>query len=284
VRVAFTTAALVMPTAAPRWARADDVAAECADAANAGQPLRREGRLREAREQFVLCARDACPPVVREHCAPWIREIDAATPSVVVRARDAHGVDVSGARVWVDGQPLDRIPGIASAVDPGVRRFRVAAPDGVVWEEDVVVAQGEKNRVVVVTLPARPGEAAVGGEHTAAPAAPAPIVSPVVAYALGGVGIGALGAFGLLEKKAHDDDDALRSGCAVTRTCVPSELAAVRTESTVAIVAGAFGVVSLAASIVFLLWRTEPPKRSGAGAGAFQPVLSAGGLSCRFGM
>lgn len=49
----------------------------CASAADAGQDLRAEGRLAEARATFLFCAKRTCNKVVRSDCQRWIEEIDA---------------------------------------------------------------------------------------------------------------------------------------------------------------------------------------------------------------
>src|ERR1700678_4573205 len=86
-------------------AKADDTVRVCIAASTDGQTLRKQGRLLAAREEMIACARDACPPIVRSHCARWLSEVDAATPSVVVRAEDPAGADVMGARLFIDGRP-----------------------------------------------------------------------------------------------------------------------------------------------------------------------------------
>lgn len=249
---ALLLGAMLLITPSP--ARADDLAATCADAANAGQPLRRAGHLRAAREQFLRCARDECPDSIRNRCAPWVSEVDAATPSIVIRARDSRGSDVIDLRVQIDGVAVANPSGVAILLDPGTHRVRCETPRGEAREENVVVAQGEKNRVLLVTFPeiARAGEPPLTKPRT-------PIVPPAVAYGVGALGVVALGAFAVFEVKAHNGYSDLDNGCAKTRSCSPSELDDVRRDSTVAVVAGAVGVVALATSLFLLLWRTEGP-------------------------
>lgn len=245
----------------PSFAHADDTAAVCADAANAAQPLRRSGNLRAARVELLRCAQSECPDAIRGRCTSWLAEVDAALPSVVFRARDASGGDVIDLHVAIDGEPVTSPVGVATIVDPGTHHIRYEAPSAGPREEDLVVAQGEKNRVVLLVFPAAtppPEKAPIQVTPT-----PAPLVSPAVAYGLGALGIVALGTFAALEVKAHHDYDDLQSGCAPTQSCNPSDLHAPRTEGTVAVVFGSVGVVTLAASMIFLLWRPKAPVLSG---------------------
>src|SRR5262245_12836867 len=59
----------------------------CASAYEQGQRLRKQGALRAAREEVVLCASDSCPAALRDDCMQWLREIERALPTVVLVAR-----------------------------------------------------------------------------------------------------------------------------------------------------------------------------------------------------
>jgi hypothetical protein len=249
-------------------ARADegDVARECAEAANAGQPLRRAGKLRAAREKFAACGRDACPSAIRSRCVPWLSEVDAATPSVVVRARDAAGHDLPAVRVLVDGEPLGGDAGFAVPVDPGKHLFRYESAGGDVFEETVIVAQGEKNRILPVVLghgaPVTPHDdrSAEHGAPTPPATQTAPegrLVAPGVAYAIGAGGLAALGIFAYFTARSWSDYFTLKGGCAATNACTKEELDGVRTKRDVAAIGLAVGVTAVAASAFLLLWRTS---------------------------
>src|SRR5687767_4739055 len=78
-------------------ARADEKENEvCASAAEEAQGLQREGKLTQAREKLVLCARASCPAFIRKDCTGWLTEVDKSMPSIVVRATDANSRDVAG--------------------------------------------------------------------------------------------------------------------------------------------------------------------------------------------
>src|SRR5205807_1214100 len=110
---------------APSGARAADVKAACVAASTEGQSLRDAGKLKAARDQFVSCARDQCPTVVRRYCADWLTDVERRLPSIVLRAQTSDGRDVTDARVMLDGQPLaEGLGGTAITVDPGAHDVR----------------------------------------------------------------------------------------------------------------------------------------------------------------
>jgi hypothetical protein len=164
----------------------------CLDAYAKSQPLRRDGKLSEARQELLLCARDPCPKQLQPDCVGWLEEVDRALPSVILRATDARGNDVSDVSVSLDGKPfVSRLDGRALSVDPGSHVFRFERTGKAPVEQSIVIREGEKRRRVVVQLEApvekpRPSAA----QPAAASSGP-----PWTAYALGGVGIVALGTF-----------------------------------------------------------------------------------------
>lgn len=76
----------------------------CLSAADEGQSLRDDAKHMLAREQFLACAREVCPRIVRDQCTEWLRQLDEATPTVVFGAKDDCGNDVTSARVTSDGK------------------------------------------------------------------------------------------------------------------------------------------------------------------------------------
>src|SRR5580700_11387275 len=85
---------------------------QCAAAYEQGQRLRRQGQLREARAQLQLCARDLCNRAIKQDCVQWVGELDRAIRTLVLRAQDADGKDVSEVQVSMDGKPLvERLDG-----------------------------------------------------------------------------------------------------------------------------------------------------------------------------
>jgi hypothetical protein len=97
-RGAVGLAVLVVAVAASPLARAEDVNTTCYDAYVQGQRLRKQGKLAEARQQFVLCGGDNCPAISKTDCTRWRDEIDhqnqaqgpTTAPPVATASNDAR--------------------------------------------------------------------------------------------------------------------------------------------------------------------------------------------------
>ncbi len=256
--------------AAPR-----DEKEACVAASDQAQTLRDEGKFRRAREALLVCARDACPGIVRKDCEKWLADLDASYPTVVLGARDAKGRDVSGVRVFVDGALLtDRLDGKPVQIEPGEHQLRYEAPGIVTSQERVVVRVGEKNRAITAQLQPLYGDAsggAVNGSATStaggsaggstgasgndASAADTTVAgrsrSPALALVLGGVGIAAIGSFAYFGVTGKADINELRTSCAPS--CAQRDVDAAKTKLLVADISLGVGVVALIASAwVFL--------------------------------
>jgi hypothetical protein len=187
-----------------RIARADDSKLECIAAATAGQTARADGKLLEARDQLLACARDECPGVVRSHCARWLDELSSRIPSVVVRAQDSAGGDVFDAHLSIDGRAA-RLDGHPVELDPGDHVVALDTASGVHVQGKVLLAEGEKARVIVLEVPVAPSQSAVRTIATPTvvqppPSTPRPSTSaPVASTGRGGIPLGAwvLGAAGV---------------------------------------------------------------------------------------
>jgi hypothetical protein len=197
---------------------------ECATAADTGQSARDQGRYHAARTAFVSCMREVCPRIISQACAGWLRDLDAAMPTVVLGARDENGADLADVHVKLDGAPwADRLDGKPLAIDPGAHTVRFERDGQEPVEETVVARSGEKNRLIVVVLRRLGG--AVRVEPPAADAAHSPsdgsqssarIASGAVLFALA-LGSGATGTIFLLRSN-HDSASA-----AALRTGLPSD-------------------------------------------------------------
>jgi hypothetical protein len=152
MRTALTAAILIASTMGTTRAFADEDA-DCLQAAEKGQNLRDEHKLIEAREQFRRCAVASCPVAVQTDCVGWVKEADKDIPTVVLYAKDAAGNDSFEVSVTIDGAPLAaRLEGLALSVDPGVHTFRFQWQDGSSKDRQVLVSQGQKDRVVSASL------------------------------------------------------------------------------------------------------------------------------------
>ncbi len=150
-RVAALAGAGFAILAATATARADGTDA-CIQAAEKSQTERHAGHLGAAHDLLVSCSADACPTVIRRDCARWLAEVETATPTVVLRATDAAGEDVRQADVTIDGAPRpNALEGRAIPLDPGPHKIRVEGR-GVTIERDIVLREGERDRVIALRL------------------------------------------------------------------------------------------------------------------------------------
>jgi hypothetical protein len=241
--------------------------AACFDAYPAAQRLRKQGKLREARAQLVLCSQEECPAEVRSDCGTWLGEVDRAMPSVVIEARDPRGDETAAVRVLVDGVLLaERLDGKAIELDPGEHAFRFQHA-GQTQERTILIREGEARRKIEVRFSTPP--AASASASASAPPPPAsslplefssspegmPRPSSTLGYALSGIGILALAgsAYFYLDGRGFESD--LKKTCAPA--CSPDQMAPLKRRDLLAGVSLGVGVVSLGAA-AYLLLRPAP--------------------------
>lgn len=258
----FLAIALTAVFAAP-VARADSSRAACVEAYERAQHLKKEDKLKEAREALVTCAQDACPAATRADCTPWLAEVERSLPTIVVTVNDAAGKDVVGAKIAIDGAPYTGVEGAAIPVDPGPHKVRVDVK-GVTMEESVVARVGEKLRRVVITIktPAPAPAPAVETKPEAAPADPTSrsYVLPITLTAVGVVGLAAAFGVGVAAKSESND---LRATC--SPRCSDDQIGAVETKLLVSDIALGVGLASIAVAVYF--W-VRPPTSSSTGSSA----------------
>jgi len=234
---------------------------QCAIAYERAQRSRKDGALKDALAQSILCASDACPLALRRECTEWIAPIRAATPSISVRVLGSDGCDVVDAKISVDATIVaTRSDGQAIDLDPGVHKLRVEPKGSAPHEQQVVLAQGEKSRAITVRL--GPSDVVCGAPPVAPPAAPAPPISsrespparptPALVYVLGATGIVALGVAGGFAISGFSQKSTLD---ACSPTCPHDDVDSMRSTFVVADVAGILGLASLAAAGILHLTR-----------------------------
>jgi len=269
-RLAFAGLALVaLATSCPAFA--EPTKEECIEAYRKNQPLRRDGRFREAIEQLLVCARDPCPEVLQSDCVAWLDEARARMPSVIFKARSGATTDITDVRVVMDGVELQpRLDGRAIEVDAGEHTFFFDHPGSPLVEKKILVVEGEKGRIIEVDLAPKSSSGALASEPPATTAAEHTRPVPWTVYALGGLGLAGLGvgtAFGAIGVGARADLYDCKPGC--SREAIDD----VSSKLLVADVALAIGVVSLAAATI--LYLTRPPA-SRAGRAAVLEGLTGG--------
>lgn len=271
LRALFACAFLV---ALPSMARAADEKSECVEAADRGQDARAAGHMKEARTNFLMCAADACPSVIRKDCSVWLKEVDDNIPSFVPIASRADGSDVADVHLYVDGvEILQRLDGKAIAIDPGMHTFRFDADGGASKTEmKVLLAQGEKNRRIVAKFDGgKPQLDDVGTYRRERK----PI--PAAAYVLAGVGVLGLSSFayfgfsGMNDKSKLDD-----SKCAPA--CNQGDIDSIHTKFTVADVSLGVSIAAITASTVIALTRGyKEPSPTGKSLPLYFSVAPGGG-------
>jgi hypothetical protein len=261
----------------------------CVSAATDAQDLRAANKLREARALFLVCARPTCNAVVRSGCEKWVKEVDEQQPSIVIRAVDARGRDVLGVRATID-ETATELDGSPVLVDPGPHVVRVKAKSGDVVERPVLIALGEKARVIELRFNgplAQDGTRAAEEEpevvkdkdkekpveksdRTTAPSSKGGSPIPLV---LLGVGTIALGVFTYFEIEGQSNYSGLENGCYRVKSCTSDDIDPVRTQFVVAGVAlGVAAVALTAAALIYFAGgsstppSTKPPRAAAASA------------------
>jgi hypothetical protein len=242
----------------PHSASADSEA--CLGAHERAQLERMHGRYVEAHAELLQCAQAACPAGVRSDCKGWLSEVEAGLPSIVFAVSDSAGRDLIDVRISAGAQLLtERADGRSLTLNPGLYQLRFEATGYVTREQEVLVREAEKQRIVRVQLDAEA-------------AAPAPLAAPqrakvnepspysatsrrllLSSYVLGGAALASLAVgigFGV---SGHDKLKELEDqNC--SPDCSPSEVDAGKKRYVIADVAfamaGAFGV---SAAVTFIL-------------------------------
>jgi hypothetical protein len=265
-------------------ALAADVKKECVDASTEGQTSRDAGELLSARDKFVVCSRDACPAVVRSSCANWLSEIDQQVPSIVIRAADASNADITDGNATVDGvqYPLN---GKAIPLDPGKHVVVLDTEQGVHLEKTVLLAAGEKSRLIELRVPAPAGtDGANKSDATSPPKAkPSSGGVPTGAWVLGGLGVVALGSFGFFAVSAKSELTKLEDSC--SPGCTDSQTKTGRNNALIADVSLGIGVAALAGAVTWTLLSgssEEEPKSAAQLTLAPTPNGAYAGVSGRF--
>jgi len=235
---------------------------ECAQASEDAQLLKLKGQLVAARAKLLVCSNDACPKVVKADCNGWLDEVDRATPTIVLGARDAQGKDLTDVHVSIDGvSVVDRLDGRSLPVDPGRHVVRFDDGRDPPKEETVVVREAEKDRPVTTTLGAA---IVVAPPPLPPPPTPSPLFlrptsrAPSVAtWVVGGLGLATLAAAGIIGTASLVQRSNLYNSCGMAGTCSQSDVDAVYLMYDLAYGGAALGGALVVTSII-LFFTTRP--------------------------
>ncbi len=227
---------------------------ECAQAYVDAQKYIKNGELHHAREQLLVCVKDECLAAVRKDCMTWLDHVNASIPTVVLEAKGPDGKDTVDVRLFVDGQLVsERLDVRAIELEPGTRRFRfeMAGHDPV--EQDVILRQGEKNKVVAANFTTKLGQAETSQAPVRARLGRPPL--GVLHYVFGGVALAAFGGAGIFWYRAEAGKSKLEeAGC--SPNCSGDDVAGIKRERVIGDVLLGLGIVS-AGALVYLVLAPE---------------------------
>ena len=232
---------------------ADDRQA-CVAAHEKAQQQKNAGRLVEAREALTSCGGIECPELIKQDCTQWMTEVLQKLPTIIPAVRDTDGADLVAVRVSVDGKVVaELLDGKPIPVDPGIHYFHLTAEGKAPFDQQVVVRQGEKDRLlpITMTIPLMVSRSL--------PPEKQPRGLSVLGLVVGGAGVVA-GGIGLgLGLSADHDARGLRDSCAPN--CTDGQVDDVRSSQTVARVIGiGGGVLFVAGAVITILHYTTGEK------------------------
>ena len=246
--------------ASPPAARGADDRAACVASYERSQVLRREHKLRRAREELRACSRVACPALVRNDCINWLGQLESTFPSLIIRA-EKDGGDVANVKVIEDSEIVaTRLDGAPLELEPGEHAFRFETEGAPPVTMTVVAREGEHGRPLTVTFASPKAAEPAAGSESQATSRPIPLG----VFVLGGVGLVGLGTFAALGASGQSDENGLRNSC--SPYCAQSDIDRVRGKYVAADVAAGVGAAALVGAAVWYLVRPshserqEPPK------------------------
>jgi hypothetical protein len=125
----------------------------CSAAYEEAQERERSAHLLQAKELLQKCAKARCSRLLQQACTTTYTRIESDIPSVVPIVTDEAGTPRVDVQVKMDGEPLTaQIDGRALSVDPGLHEFTFSTSEGIVATRKVLVAQGQRNRPIEVSL------------------------------------------------------------------------------------------------------------------------------------
>ena len=239
---------------------------QCITAFDHAQQLRRSGHLRESREQLLTCSQSACPSMVRADCADVLKQVASAQPTIVLKAADAHGTDLTDVLVELNGTTLtSSLDGRALPVDPGKLSLVFKRPPWAPVPVDVVIAEGEKGRIVQATLgPPLPPPERARLEPLGPP--PPPPKRSTAGYAvpigLATVSIASFGIAGITRMSvgSQADDARATGGCAPNCTSAQRDDWSGKLVQTNVLLGVGIGTAVLAAASWFVLAPKRPAR------------------------
>ena len=272
--VALAASTLVVPAAAQQSPDAPAPSAPqiappdketCVASFDRGQRAQSDRALRRALGDLIVCAQESCPAVLRADCAGVLAEVRSALPTIVFAADDGNGHELTDVQVYAGAELIaSRLDGRAIAVDPGAVELRFEYPGHPPLVTTRMIREGEKSRVIRVSLGGGPGGAPTNEDprdHATPPPAKRSTLGWVLPSSLAGVGLAGLGVALVMRLRFDSRVDDLRGSCAPDcsqqqRSDLSGTLVASNVALGVGIGAFALGVAT---------WFLTAPTSSGAG-------------------
>jgi hypothetical protein len=253
VRAALSTAAV---TSALAWSAAavaqsaQPTRAECLEGHKNAQELKQSGKFLEAQEHLQVCSAASCPGAIITDCGNWITELEQATPSLIFQVR-LDGKEALDANVTVDGKPVtDRAH--AFKVNPGRHTVRVELGKFEPREEELVLPEGQRMRLIQMDFTAKP-QTPEAAPAAALAAPPKEVVrpTPFVVYPLLGLGVAGLAGFGTFSLLGSSEQSKLEDRC--EPRCTDDDLSKMKRFYLIGDVSAGVGAAALlGAAIVYL--------------------------------
>jgi hypothetical protein len=229
---------------------------QCAASYEQAQRYRKDQRLVAAKQELIKCVEESCPAHLRNDCNEWLKDVEKNLATVILGARGEDGTDLVEVEVLVDGVSVaKRLDGRPIETDPGGHVFTFIPRKGIVVERRVDVRVGERNQRVTVEISAPDPRLIV------VPPPPSDNVViertrpvPWTVYALGGIGVLALGSFTAFAATGRSAESDLEA-CAPN--CPHDDVQSVATKYFVADFSLGVGLVALGAATILYLTRGE---------------------------
>jgi len=182
----------------------------CVHAHTSGQREAKAGHFKAASELFASCVSEpSCPGAIRAECAEFYKGAERSVPTLIFAALDEQGGDLIQVRVSSADQVLsESLDGRPIAVDPGQHHFKFELASGQVLESDVLVREGEKNRIVSVRAKPR-SQTASEARTSSLDVNDGARKLPTSFWVASGVGAAALVSFGAFAAMGHGKQSSL---------------------------------------------------------------------------
>jgi hypothetical protein len=214
---------------------------------------------------LLVCSRDPCSEGLKADCVSWLAEVETEIPTIVLRASDPDGRDLTSVRVSIDDKVVaSTLDGLPIALNPGTHHIVAEAADLPPVASDVVLSQGQKLREVALRFSARPAlqpppvaPASSSPPPPPRPPPPRPITWPTIVFAgVGVAGLAGFTGFGLAGRSDYRDLEGCRGHCA------EDDMSRTRRELLLADVSLVVSVLALGAATYFFLTRPSLPAKS----------------------